>query len=442
MLNLHGKGKPQKFKWKEKKSNSEKAHCNLSFPRVCVFCLQGGADVWDVDPGAAGVRRWYSWIWSIHRHSGQLWEHHHGDGGSHLRPLWYVWVPYCMSEHDDTLIGSNLRWVTQTGPKCSPWHCPPHPALTLLWGDREHVWRLKKGDAFWSFYEQGRWHFPLYRPLFAEVKIMLNAWKDGCIETFQDRLAEFWIRLELLVKFWFLITCIVLGVVKFLWQSWSLSAERGAYRSRKSDTIGRRGLRRQPDSQDSADSISTISSSYHPSSSLSSNASGSPSPHYRFRSSSSGPLLTSCGLGAPLAEAEGSQRTGKTRHRLRLSRSSPREPSGGHRRESDFGSGPQQLVLYGSNEFMVWRRRRTERRPVPPPPVWVQEGVLEGEVGESEVERGWSWGPVSPAAPPQCPPPSSPGPVRGRRMEQRNRGLEIWHRETKGQMVKKKRTDD
>lgn len=93
---------------------------------VCVFCLQGGADVWDVDLGAAGVRRWYSWIWSIHRHSGQLWEHYHGDGGSHLRPLWYVWVPYCMSEHDDALIGSNLRWVTQTGPKCSPWQRPLH----------------------------------------------------------------------------------------------------------------------------------------------------------------------------------------------------------------------------------------------------------------------------------------------------------------------------
>nr|XP_020516273.1 unconventional myosin-IXa-like isoform X4 [Labrus bergylta] len=130
-------------------------------------------------------------------------------------------------------------------------------------------------------------------------------------------------------------------------------SEHGAFRSRKSDGKGRRALRRQPDSQDSADSTSTLSSSYHPSSSLSSNASGSPSPHYRFRSSSSGPLLTSCGLGAPLAEAEGSLRAGKTRHRLRLSRSSPREPSGSHRRESDFGSGPQQLVLYGSNEFMV-----------------------------------------------------------------------------------------
>ncbi|XP_029289607.1 LOW QUALITY PROTEIN: unconventional myosin-IXa-like [Cottoperca gobio] len=129
-------------------------------------------------------------------------------------------------------------------------------------------------------------------------------------------------------------------------------SERGTYHSRKSESKGRRVLRRQPDSQDSADSISTISSCF-PSSSLSSNASGSPSPHYRFRSSSSGPLLSSCGLGAPLAEAEGSHGAGKSRHRLRLSRSSPREPSGSHRRDSDFGSGPQQLVLYGSNEFMV-----------------------------------------------------------------------------------------
>ncbi|XP_068458393.1 unconventional myosin-IXAa-like isoform X2 [Clinocottus analis] len=126
-------------------------------------------------------------------------------------------------------------------------------------------------------------------------------------------------------------------------------SERGAYHSRKSEAKSRRALRRQPDSQDSADSASTVSSSYHPSPSLSS----SPSPHYRFRSSSSGPLLTSHGLGggAPSAEADGSR--GTRHHRLRLSRSSPREPSGGHRREPDFSSGPQQLVLYGSNEFMV-----------------------------------------------------------------------------------------
>ncbi|PWA24577.1 hypothetical protein CCH79_00011761 [Gambusia affinis] len=130
-------------------------------------------------------------------------------------------------------------------------------------------------------------------------------------------------------------------------------SERGTYRSRKSEAKTRRTLRRQPDSQDSVDSASTASSSYQPSSSLSSIASGSPSPHYRFRSSSSGPLLTSCGLGAPLAEPEDGQRTGKTRLRLRLSRSSPRDSSGGHQRESDFGPGPQQLVLYSNNEFMV-----------------------------------------------------------------------------------------
>ncbi|XP_008309847.1 unconventional myosin-IXa-like [Cynoglossus semilaevis] len=134
----------------------------------------------------------------------------------------------------------------------------------------------------------------------------------------------------------------------------SNASEHGTYRSRKLETKSRRALRRQPDSQDSADSTSTISSSYHPSTSLSSsNASASPSPHYRFRSSSSGPLLTSCGLGAPLAEAEMGHRSGKIQPRLRLSRSSPREPSASHRRESDFSSGPQQLVLYGSNEFMV-----------------------------------------------------------------------------------------
>ncbi|XP_054633613.1 unconventional myosin-IXa-like isoform X7 [Dunckerocampus dactyliophorus] len=116
-------------------------------------------------------------------------------------------------------------------------------------------------------------------------------------------------------------------------------------RSRKSEAKSRRALRRQADSQDSTDSASTVSS-YQPSSAAS------PSPHYRFRSSSSGPLFASYSLGAA-GEAEAEQRACKSRHRLRLSRSSPREPSGGHRREPEFGSAPQQLVLYGSNEFMV-----------------------------------------------------------------------------------------
>ncbi|XP_019895873.2 unconventional myosin-IXAb isoform X4 [Esox lucius] len=134
----------------------------------------------------------------------------------------------------------------------------------------------------------------------------------------------------------------------------------GAYRSRLLETKSRRGLRRQPESLDSVDSVlssassSLSSSSYHPSSSSVISA----SPNYRFRSSSSGPLLSSCslGLGAPLAESEGDPRGAvgvKSRHRIRLSRSSPRESSEGHRRESDFSSPPRQLVLYGSNEFMV-----------------------------------------------------------------------------------------
>ncbi|KAM6973365.1 unconventional myosin-IXAb [Aplochiton taeniatus] len=128
-------------------------------------------------------------------------------------------------------------------------------------------------------------------------------------------------------------------------------SEPGSYGPRKPDPKGRRALRRQPDSQDSVDSTSSLSSSYHPSSSLSD--ANTPSPNYRFRSSSSGPLLSSCALGASVGEAEAPPQAGKRRHRLRLSRSSPREPSDGHRRDTDFGSPPQPLVLYGSNEFMV-----------------------------------------------------------------------------------------
>ncbi|XP_055778107.1 unconventional myosin-IXAa-like isoform X7 [Salvelinus fontinalis] len=118
----------------------------------------------------------------------------------------------------------------------------------------------------------------------------------------------------------------------------------GTYHSRKSEAKSRRCLRRQPDSVDST--ASSSSSIIHQ------------SPNYRFRSSSSGPLLSSgsLGLGAPLVESEEdpSGTVGvKSRHRLRLSRSSPREAPEGHRRESDFSSLPQQLVLYGSNEFVV-----------------------------------------------------------------------------------------
>ncbi|XP_077373722.1 unconventional myosin-IXAb-like isoform X2 [Festucalex cinctus] len=124
--------------------------------------------------------------------------------------------------------------------------------------------------------------------------------------------------------------------------------------SRKRDPKSRRPLRRQQDSVDSADSAPAV-----PSSRSNQAPSASPSPHYRFRSASSGPLLASYGPGGGAAAAsdapEPERRPGKSRpgQRLRLSRSSPREPSGGRRREPEFGSAPQQLVLYGSNEFMV-----------------------------------------------------------------------------------------
>uniref|UniRef100_A0A8C5BZI4 Myosin IXA n=1 Tax=Gadus morhua TaxID=8049 RepID=A0A8C5BZI4_GADMO len=141
----------------------------------------------------------------------------------------------------------------------------------------------------------------------------------------------------------------------------------------KAEAKSRRTQRRQPDSSPSSSSSSSspattaaaaasaLSSSYHlpPSlSSTSSSSSSQPFPH-RFRSSSSGPLLTSCPLGAPepdlgAAGAAMGQRGSKIRHRLRLSRSSPRDPTEAQRRETgDFGSAPHQLVLYGSNEFMV-----------------------------------------------------------------------------------------
>ncbi|XP_019729440.1 unconventional myosin-IXa-like [Hippocampus comes] len=117
--------------------------------------------------------------------------------------------------------------------------------------------------------------------------------------------------------------------------------ESGACGSRKWEPKSRRPMRRHPDSVDSADSASACSNQP---------PSASPSPHYRFRSSSSGPLLASYSPGGAVAAAGEMSRPS---HRLRLSRSSPREPSGGHRREPEFGSAPQQLVLYGSNEFMV-----------------------------------------------------------------------------------------
>lgn len=134
----------------------------------------------------------------------------------------------------------------------------------------------------------------------------------------------------------------------------SFSEKCSGARCRKSESKSRRALRRQPESLDSVDSVSSVSST----------------PHYRFRSSSSGPLFSSASLGGDLQvllDQEASEQASlttrcassseKTRPRPRGNRSCPpktREPGegSGRRREHDFGSA-QPLVLYGSNEFMV-----------------------------------------------------------------------------------------
>uniref|UniRef100_A0A8C1IPB3 Myosin IXAb n=1 Tax=Cyprinus carpio TaxID=7962 RepID=A0A8C1IPB3_CYPCA len=133
-----------------------------------------------------------------------------------------------------------------------------------------------------------------------------------------------------------------------------------AARWRKSESKSRRGLQRQPESLDSVDSA------------VASLSSVSSTPHYRFRSSSSGPLFSSTSPGGDLhtlPDQEGSEQASlsvrcassseKTRPRPRGNQSCPpksREPGegsgGGRRREHEFVSS-QPLVLYGSNEFMV-----------------------------------------------------------------------------------------
>uniref|UniRef100_A0A8C7N6W2 Myosin IXA n=1 Tax=Oncorhynchus kisutch TaxID=8019 RepID=A0A8C7N6W2_ONCKI len=119
----------------------------------------------------------------------------------------------------------------------------------------------------------------------------------------------------------------------------------------------RRNLRRQPDSQDSVDSCSTISSlssssHFHPSSS----SSVATARHFRFRSKS-----PSSGSGSEGAFEERSQFTSrgtfnpeKGKQKLKGSKNSPlrhSHDSGG--RSRDPPDLPQQRVLYGSNEFMV-----------------------------------------------------------------------------------------
>ncbi|XP_046714950.1 unconventional myosin-IXAb isoform X1 [Silurus meridionalis] len=147
------------------------------------------------------------------------------------------------------------------------------------------------------------------------------------------------------------------------YEAWEKSCS--SMRSRKSESKSRRALRRQPESLDSVDSaVASLSSS-------------SSTPHYRFRSSSSGPLFSSPSSSEhgqhffseqeDLEKATFSTRCSssseKTRPRSRGNQSCPPKPresggggggggGGGRRRDTDY-SPVQPLVLYGNKEFMV-----------------------------------------------------------------------------------------
>ncbi|XP_061077056.1 unconventional myosin-IXAa-like isoform X1 [Conger conger] len=148
-----------------------------------------------------------------------------------------------------------------------------------------------------------------------------------------------------------------------------------AARPKRSEGKSRRTLRRQPDSLDSVDSVSTVSSvssaSYLPSASSASYLpSGTAARRFRYRSNSpsAGPYRSGT-LGdsqdGPEPEPEdraqyssrGTYNPEKGRQKLKATKSSPQRPrdppeASGRKREPDFSS-PKQLVLYGSNEFMV-----------------------------------------------------------------------------------------
>ncbi len=151
--------------------------------------------------------------------------------------------------------------------------------------------------------------------------------------------------------------------------SLSLSTERGpalaALRPKTSEGKSRRVLRRQPESLDSIDSSSTISSV---SSSYMQPPARTHKLHLRSKSPSTQLYPSSPPDSLDQPEQDGEERPqftsrgtfnpDKGKQRLQGAKSSPqrnRDPSmgGGQKRDPDLP--PQQVVVYGSNEFMVWR---------------------------------------------------------------------------------------
>ncbi|XP_051503721.1 unconventional myosin-IXAa [Myxocyprinus asiaticus] len=132
-------------------------------------------------------------------------------------------------------------------------------------------------------------------------------------------------------------------------------------RPKRSEGKGRRFLRKQPESLDSIDSsstVSSVSSSYiHP-------ATRNRRLRFRSKSPSSRQYLSSPpdsldqpeqdGEETPQFTSRGTFNPEKGKQRLQGTKSSPQrypEPGGGQKRDPDLP--PQQMVVYGSNEFMV-----------------------------------------------------------------------------------------
>lgn len=125
-----------------------------------------------------------------------------------------------------------------------------------------------------------------------------------------------------------------------------------ATRPKKSQGKSRRTLQRQPDSLDSVDSCSTVSS-------LSSSCPQPSAPSRRFRlqsklPSSSQDLAEQDSDVRPRFSSRGTFNPEKSKQKLHSAKYSSQRPpeDQGHNRDPDIQA--QQLVLYGTNEFMVW----------------------------------------------------------------------------------------
>ncbi|GAA6072400.1 unconventional myosin-IXAa isoform X1, partial [Tachysurus ichikawai] len=121
-----------------------------------------------------------------------------------------------------------------------------------------------------------------------------------------------------------------------------------ATRPKKSQGKSRRTLRRQPDSLDSVDSSSTVSSV-----SLSCPQPPASSRRPRFRFQSSQDSAEQDGADRPQFSSRGTFNPEKSKQKLRNAKHSAQTPPDDQEHNKDADLQAQQLVLYGTNEFMV-----------------------------------------------------------------------------------------